>query len=364
MAIQQHPIPQNVTSFQFRLVGDMTLKQFFQLAGGIIVSLIIYALPLPGFLKWPLVAIPAALGAGMAFLPVQGRPMDQWLMAFFRSIYQPTIFTWTRSVEPIAAKPTQPIAVPKPTPPQPIGGKVEVIPQPPMRPVSPINLETASVSFQPTSAATSSVPVIMPAKPTLSPREIIQPEAETMRKTGAVTVPIAPIKIQPQAKPIAAEAQPGPRTPATPQIPTQTTGPTAPSGPTSTPVFSSNLPIPSTPQTPNTVVGMTLTPEGKILEGAIVEVRLKNTTVRATKSNKLGQFMFLKPLDDGIYQLTAEKDGFTFPTFSLTVAGKVILPIKLQATAAVPLTAPIATAPYRPMTPPIPHPQQPGAMPA
>ena len=98
---------------------------------------------------------------------------------------------------------------------------------------------------------------------------------------------------------------------------------------------------------------MTLTPEGKILEGAIVEIRLQGSTVRATKSNKLGQFMFLKPLDNGVYQLTAEKDGFVFPTFSLTASDNVILPIKLQATSGV-TPAMIAPAPpTKPVIPPL-----------
>lgn len=356
MAIQQHPIPQNVTSYQFRLVGDMTLKQFFQLAGGIVVGLVIYATGLPFFFKWPLVALAVGLGAGMAFLPVQGRPMDQWLLAFFRSIYQPTIFTWAKAIEPAV------IPVPTPTPPQPastpVGGKVEVTPTLP-KPVAEIRMDALS-SFQPTTAVTA-VPVLQPAKPvppttptqTAAPRQVITTYRE------------APIRVQPQDKPVAPEAQAGPRAAINPQIPTQTTASQAQARVTSTPVFSSTLPIPSTPQTPNTVVGMTLTPDGKILEGAIVEIRLQSTTVRATKSNKLGQFMFLKPLDNSVYHLTAEKDGYTFPTFSLTAAGKVILPIKLQATAlvatAAPTVQPRPPLPARPTLPPLP-PQRPQAV--
>ncbi|EKD47460.1 MAG: hypothetical protein ACD_66C00049G0001, partial [uncultured bacterium] len=26
--MEQHPVPQNVTGFQFKLIGDITLKQF------------------------------------------------------------------------------------------------------------------------------------------------------------------------------------------------------------------------------------------------------------------------------------------------------------------------------------------------
>ena len=52
---QQHPIPQQISSYQFRLVGDMTLKQFFQLAGGALVSLLFYASPLHPLIKWPFI---------------------------------------------------------------------------------------------------------------------------------------------------------------------------------------------------------------------------------------------------------------------------------------------------------------------
>ena len=48
--MQQHPVPQHISNYEFKLVGDMTLKQFFQLAGGILVALIFYATPLPGII--------------------------------------------------------------------------------------------------------------------------------------------------------------------------------------------------------------------------------------------------------------------------------------------------------------------------
>jgi len=77
---------------------------------------------------------------------------------------------------------------------------------------------------------------------------------------------------------------------------------------------------------------MTLSPQGKILESVIVEILKSGQTIRATKSNKLGQFLFAKPLDNGIFQITADKDGFTFPRFDLKLDGQIIPPIKLQAT--------------------------------
>ena len=77
--MQQHPIPQNVTTYQFRIVGDMTLKQFVELASGVVIAVILYNIGLPAIVKWPLMAIFAATGAAFAFLPLQGRPLDIWV---------------------------------------------------------------------------------------------------------------------------------------------------------------------------------------------------------------------------------------------------------------------------------------------
>lgn len=99
--MEQHPVPQNVTTFQFRLVGDMTLKQFGYLALGALLAFICYKLPLPFFFTYPLAAIAALGGFGLAFVPVEERPMDVWIMAFLKNVYSPTQWVWqhTRSHE-------------------------------------------------------------------------------------------------------------------------------------------------------------------------------------------------------------------------------------------------------------------------
>ncbi len=95
--MEQHPVPQNVTTFQFRLIGDMTIKQFGYLAGGAILAYISYILPLPFFFTWPLTVIFAFLGVGFAFIPVEERPMDIWVLSFLKSVYAPTQFVWHRT---------------------------------------------------------------------------------------------------------------------------------------------------------------------------------------------------------------------------------------------------------------------------
>src|SRR3989304_5764594 len=99
---QQHPIPQEISAYQFRLVGDITLKQFFQVASGIVIALIIYSTPIIGIIKWPFVIVFALGGVALAFLPLQERPLDRWIVAFFRSVYSPTLFFWKKTdVSPV-----------------------------------------------------------------------------------------------------------------------------------------------------------------------------------------------------------------------------------------------------------------------
>ncbi len=112
--MEQHPVPQNVTTFQFRLIGDMTIKQFGYLAGGAILAYLSYILPLPFFFTWPLTVLFALLGIGFAFVPIEERPMDVWVLSFLKSVYTPTQFVWHR---------TQPKPEPQTTPPPAVAQK-------------------------------------------------------------------------------------------------------------------------------------------------------------------------------------------------------------------------------------------------
>ncbi|MBI5613580.1 PrgI family protein [Candidatus Gottesmanbacteria bacterium] len=134
MAMEQHPVPQNITTFQFRLIGDMTIKQFAYLAGGAIVAYISYKLPLPFFLTWPLAIFSALLGFGLAFVPIEERPMDVWILSFLKNTYNPTLFIWQqRSIEikktpdiKISTNTTQTVKTVTPTPGQPQSSHVSM----------------------------------------------------------------------------------------------------------------------------------------------------------------------------------------------------------------------------------------------
>jgi hypothetical protein len=95
--MKQHPIPQDITNYRFHLIGSMTLKQFAEVAAAVIVALIVYATNLPGIIKWPLIIFIIFLGILIAFVPIEERPLDHWIMTFFKNLYRPTKFFWKKS---------------------------------------------------------------------------------------------------------------------------------------------------------------------------------------------------------------------------------------------------------------------------
>jgi hypothetical protein len=75
---------------------------------------------------------------------------------------------------------------------------------------------------------------------------------------------------------------------------------------------------------------------GKILEGAILEIKdSQGHPVRALRSNKLGHFLTVTPLPNGPYQISIEKNGFSFEPFSFEAKGELIPPIAIKAKEAI-----------------------------
>ncbi|MBI3385151.1 PrgI family protein [Candidatus Gottesmanbacteria bacterium] len=95
--MQQHPVPQNVVSFQFKLIGDMTVRQFVYLAGGTLVAYMVSKTITNDFIKWPLVFGTFGAGFAFAFMPIEDRPLDRWVANFFKAVYAPTMFLWRKT---------------------------------------------------------------------------------------------------------------------------------------------------------------------------------------------------------------------------------------------------------------------------
>jgi len=97
---QAHPIPQNVTNFEFHLVGDMTLKQFGYLASGLGLAFLVFTTlsTVQPIIAWPIIIISSLMGAAFAFLPIQERPLDHWVGAFFKAIFKPTTLKYSSNI--------------------------------------------------------------------------------------------------------------------------------------------------------------------------------------------------------------------------------------------------------------------------
>ncbi|OGG01638.1 hypothetical protein A2Z33_07675 [Candidatus Gottesmanbacteria bacterium RBG_16_52_11] len=149
--MEQHPVPQNITTFQFRLVGDMTLKQFGYLAGGAIAAYVCYKLPLPVFFSIPLAVATALLGFGLAFVPIEERPMDTLILAFLKSVYSPTMFIWQRE-KPVA----EPVITVRP--PVPAAGHNAAAAAPGIKPAEKMTVKPAAPGAG-TPASTAAPPI-------------------------------------------------------------------------------------------------------------------------------------------------------------------------------------------------------------
>lgn len=100
--MELHPVPQDIKSFQFKLIGDMTLRQFAFLAGGLVVAYVAFMLPLHPLVKLSTILFSSLFGIGCAFFPINERPLDQWIVAFFKAIFSPTQRVWKKREEPPA----------------------------------------------------------------------------------------------------------------------------------------------------------------------------------------------------------------------------------------------------------------------
>lgn len=113
---KQHPIPQNVLGVEFKLVGELTLRQFLYVGGAVLLAYLIYNANLPSFFSYPLSLTVALLGLAAAFLPVQNQSFDQWLVHFIGALTSPTQRVWRKVPTPpdffyFSYAPTEPVSL-------------------------------------------------------------------------------------------------------------------------------------------------------------------------------------------------------------------------------------------------------------
>jgi len=301
--MEQHAIPQQISSYEFKLVGDMTLKQFLKAAAGIVIAFLINSSGLIFFLKYPLMLLFGAGGLLIAFVPFQDRPLETWLIAFLRSIYSPTIYTYkkmpdkdwvnlmsSKSVADIEASEEEEIEVPvkdrnrvrefiESLPTVQIGNKEEVVEENKQITNDKLRIKNEDKKEE----------IIVEKKKT-------EPKEEDWRDKKA------DLNLQ-----------------------------TEKLGATGKAIFG-EIPMPDKPDIPNMVVGMVTDDIGKIVEGAIVEIQdEKGNPSRVLKTNPLGQFKTTAPLANGKYLVITEKDKLNFDRVDIELNGQIVEPIKIKA---------------------------------
>lgn len=97
---RKHPVPQNVMDVEFKVVGDLTLRQVLYIALGGILAYLSYKAGLPSIWKWGLVIFFSILGVAVAFVPIQERGLDKWIVIFIRAMFSPTQMIWIKSYAP------------------------------------------------------------------------------------------------------------------------------------------------------------------------------------------------------------------------------------------------------------------------
>lgn len=333
-----HPIPQNVTSFQFKLIGDMTLKQFMYLGAGAAISYLLFVFLAHDYpvISWPLIVISALSGVSFAFLPIESRPLDHWLSAFLRAIYSPTKRAWKQNGKTFKENPAF------------------------VNRLSVFLAGAAQSSNTLNASATSEMPNVLPAGPLPTPEElgktvdlarqaqqlkmkIIQNERTLSQiKSEAQKPAPIPVDYSQQVNKVLADLQGLVDRAAAIKQQIRTVQEPEPQIviPGQTVREKIRVVIPPKPQQtqlalttfPNVINGVVKDKENNYLEGVVAVIYDKEgLPVRALKTNKLGQFTGSTPLPNGIYTLELEKENFSFDVLQLELGGDVLPPLLITA---------------------------------
>lgn len=305
--MEAHPIPQNVTSFQFKLVGDMTLKQFGYLAIGSSIAYAIFVafgINYPLF-AWPLIILSSFLGFAFAFVPINSRPLDHWLKAFLRAVYSPTRRIWVKESKTFIQDPLfksrmmifllqpAPIVQQAATPPAPLPTTKELD--------KTVKLAREAQSLQ--------------VKILQTERQLTQMK-NTAAQPNQINATLGDLqKLLVQASGVKQELE----------------GPSL--SPKPVPKAKIKVVFPDRPKVaqvalttfPNILNGIVKDISGIYLDGAIVVIHDKEgMPVRALKTNKLGQFSGSTPLPDGTYTIETEREGSNFDILQIELEGQIL----------------------------------------
>lgn len=364
--MEQHPVPRNITGFQFHLIGDMTLRQFGYLATGVAVGYLLYkTAPFSAIVNIPLALSCGFVGFAFAFLPIQERPLEKWLAAFIKSIMSPTQYIWYKKNPPpailakaialhaVVVQPAHQIQAHRETN-EKLKAYLSSIPVPIHETLNAAEkryIDKTLALFQTSSLVTPQgdlglSPPTKPA-PSLEPIPKIEEPPESKKSSVVAEAKEDQTVLRNQLSQLAAEKQALEQQ--LQKLQQQLSGITTPH--IIKPAVSAEKMEPTikvvTPksaadtvgmlnyqQAPNLIAGAIKDPQRKLLPNIILTIKDKTgLPVRALKTNKLGQFSAATPLPSGVYLLEVEDPlkRYVFDVAEITLSGKVFLPIEIIA---------------------------------
>ena len=364
-----HPVPQQVFGVEFKLVGDLTLRQFLILAVFGFFAFLLFSLPIFVFLRFLLAGMVFLAGILFALVPFQDQPLDRWLVAFFRAIYAPTRRVWIKSAEPmeflVMEIPKIVRTVEQAVSPEESRRRLEALLATVKEEGTLTTLDIAENRFLESikilsrgmlvsapapavSPAIPSVTVTPPLPPPLPEVKFVEVQKIERRPSLASRINFASenvFKVQRGreasyftarrniragrrlgALAIAGEAVYAPVRerviepilPEVPVLPPQAATP----APISTPELA--------PSEPNIISGTVYDQRGNLLPSALVVVKdKKGNIVRAVKANVLGKFT-VSPLPNGTYTLELPKIGAIFAKIGIELIGKLVPPLEVR----------------------------------
>lgn len=372
-----HPIPQDITGFKFKLIGSITVKQFFYLLAAAILAYLMLILPIFVFIKVPIAATIALVGIALAFIPYDGRPIDVMLLNYIKTIPSENQYIYKKTGVDVSYLLSAPVSLPNQTITTksktvsyktiPLPTKKEVLEKHEAEYVNSLkkffsestfkspeekkkeeglpkvitNEKSQKVAEKPIDdslakkAAPDMVPIPAPSQPKPpSPPEMGVHEIEkkirqlqeelgkSMAEKDILQKKFFELANQRQSeityKP--SQAQASSEQVETSHVRSISSQSTVTAG------------FPSLPDIPNIILGIIKDARGKVLQHIIVEVLDSNDNpVRAFKTNGLGQFASATPLSNGIYKMRFEdpKKQHDFDTVEIELTGKIFQPLEI-----------------------------------
>ncbi len=313
--MEQHPIPQQISSYEFKLVGNMTLKQFGKLAVGVVLGLILFSSGLPFLIKWPLIFICVGGGAAIAFVPYQDRPLEMWISYLIKRIYSPTVYLYQKSSDPNWLDLDRSLS-----------SKKEDEERVEMKSKGKVNEFISSLPEENDKEVKFGRVRFQKTKQELKVEEE-EKRKERRRKMEAKAVEA--VQDAPEEEGVKVEEVGAASEKARKEV---GLGLKRKISQATADAHHSDIPMPKTPTIPNIIVGMVFDERAKIVENAIVEVQdMEGNPMRALRTNALGQFQTASPLRSGEYVIITEREGITFDIIKIKLIGEVVGPIRIKA---------------------------------